>query len=78
MPVAAADRRLTGVCKTVFVRLRNQVEYERDQATQAWRAEGLQAIKVRGMDVSYAQPGASLQAYQGILVQPVAVSFQKN
>ena len=30
------------------------------------------------MDVSYAQPGASLQAYQGILVQPVAVSFQKN
>ena len=50
----------------------------RDQAAQAWRAEGLQAIKVRGMDVAYAQPGASLQAYHGILVKPVAVSFQKN
>ena len=30
------------------------------------------------MDVAYAQPGASLQAYQGIVVQPVAVFFQKN
>lgn len=51
----------------------------RDEAAQAWRAEGLQAINVRGMDVAYAQPGASLQAYQGILlVKPVTVSFQKN
>src|SRR3990167_2031152 len=50
----------------------------RDQAAQAWRAEGLQAMNVRGMDVAYAQPGASLQAYHGILVKPVTVSFQKN
>lgn len=50
----------------------------RDQAAQAWRAEGLQAIDVRGMDVAYAQPGASLQAYRGVLLKPVKVSFQKN
>lgn len=50
----------------------------REKAAQAWRAEGLQAIRVRGMDVAYAQPGASLQAYHGLLLKPVAVSFQKN
>lgn len=54
------------------------VPITRDQAAQAWRAEGLHAINVRGMDVAYAQPGASLQAYRGILVKPVTVSFQKN
>lgn len=50
----------------------------RDQAAQAWRAEGLQAISIRGMDVAYTAPGAQLQGYNGILLKPVAVSFQKN
>lgn len=50
----------------------------RAETATAWRAEGLQAITVRGMDVAYAQPGASLQAYHSIVLVPVAVSFQKN
>lgn len=50
----------------------------RDEAATAWRAEGMQVLEVRGMDVAYLQPGASLQAYHGVLVKPVAVSFQKN
>ena len=50
----------------------------RDEAARAWRAEGLQAIKVRGMDVAYSQPGASLQAFHSIVLKPVTVSFQKN
>lgn len=50
----------------------------RAEAATAWRAEGLQAITVRGMDVAYAQPGASLQVYHSILLKPVTVSFQKN
>jgi hypothetical protein len=50
----------------------------RDEAARAWRAEGLQAIKVRGMDVAFAQPGATLQAFHSITLKPVSVEFQKN
>lgn len=50
----------------------------RVEAASAWRDEGLQPITVRGMDVAYAQPGASLQSYHGIFLTPVTVSFQKN
>lgn len=50
----------------------------RAEAATAWRAEGLQAITVRGMDVAYAQPGASLPAFHSIVLKPVTVSFQKN
>lgn len=50
----------------------------RAEAAMAWRGEGLEPITVRGMDVAYAQPGASLQVYHSIVLMPVTVSFQKN
>jgi len=45
----------------------------------AWSEGGLQKISVKGLDVVYARPGASLAAYTKVqLKQPIAVSFHKD
>jgi len=45
----------------------------------AWSEGGLQKISVKGLDVVYARPGASLAPYTKVqLKQPISVSFQKD
>jgi len=45
----------------------------------AWGEGGLQKISVKGLDVVYARPGASLAAYTKVqLKQPISVSFHKD
>lgn len=39
---------------------------------------GLQKIKVKGIDLAYARPGASLAGYDKIIIDPVRVSFDKD
>jgi len=39
---------------------------------------GLQKIEVRGIDLAYARPGASLAGYDKIIIEPVEVSFDKD
>ena len=48
------------------------------QATSAWSEEGLQPLKVKGLDVVYARPDAQLGAYPKILLGPVTVAFQRG
>ena len=48
------------------------------QATSAWSEEGLQTLKVKGLDVVYARPDADLGAYAQILLGPMTVAFQRN
>ena len=49
------------------------------RAAQAqWQEEGLRALEVRGLDVVYAPPGASLAGYSRVLIQPVSVQFRKD
>jgi hypothetical protein len=48
------------------------------QATSAWSEEGLQPLKVKGLDVVYARPHADLGAYARILLGPVTVAFQRD
>lgn len=50
----------------------------RRDAQAAWQSEGLQPISVRGLDLTYLQPGANLQGYHSLLIKPIRVSFQKN
>jgi hypothetical protein len=40
--------------------------------------DGLQKIQVRGVELAYARPGATLAAYKSIELLPVEVSFYKN
>jgi hypothetical protein len=47
-------------------------------AEEAFSADGLEKTKVKGIDLVYARPGASLAAYSKVRVAPVAVAFRKD
>jgi hypothetical protein len=40
--------------------------------------DGLQKIKVKGIDLAYSRPGASLAGYNKLIIDPVEVSFRKD
>lgn len=40
--------------------------------------EGLERVKVKGVDAAYRRPGANLSAYNKLLVHPAYVEFSKN
>jgi hypothetical protein len=43
---------------------------------QEW--DGLALVKLKGMDVAYARPGADFSIYDKIIVDPIQVAFSKN
>ncbi len=45
---------------------------------EAMSHDGLQKIKVKGIDVAYARPGASLASYSKMIIDPVEVTFHKS
>ena len=44
----------------------------------AWTEGGLEKVQVKGLDVVYARPGATLAAYTKVMLQPISVSFHKD
>ncbi len=48
------------------------------QLEEAMTADGLQQIKVKGIDVAYAKPGATLAGYTEVQIDPFEVSFRKD
>jgi hypothetical protein len=40
--------------------------------------DGLQQISVKGIDLAYARPGASLVAYDKVKIEPIEVAFRKD
>ena len=44
---------------------------------EAMSRDGLQKISVKGLDLAYARPGASLAAYKRVKLDPVEVEFRK-
>lgn len=50
----------------------------RAEVTAALSADGLQKVKVKGLDAAYARPGISLSGYQRVKIDPVEVAFDKN
>ena len=44
----------------------------------AWSEGGLQKIQVKGLDVVYARPGATLAGYTKIMLAPISVAFHKD
>jgi hypothetical protein len=45
---------------------------------QMLSADGLQQIKVKGIDLAYAMPGATLAGYDKVMIDPIAVQFHKD
>lgn len=50
----------------------------RREAASAWGEAGLEKIKVKGLDVVYAKPGATLAGYTKVMLAPISVAFQRN
>ena len=46
--------------------------------SNAWTEGGLQKVAVKGLDVVYARPGATLAAYTKVMLAPISVSFHKD
>jgi Protein of unknown function (DUF3313) len=44
----------------------------------AMASGGLQKVRVKGLELVYVRPGASLAAYQRVKIEPVDVSFDKS
>ncbi len=45
---------------------------------EAMSYDGLQKINIKGIDMAYALPGATLSGYTKVMVQPIAVRFHKS
>ena len=45
---------------------------------EAMSYDGLQKISVKGIDLAYALPGATLSGYTKVLIDPVSVAFHKD
>lgn len=48
------------------------------QADAAWAGEGLEQVEVKGLDRVYIRPGASLEAYDRVQLEPVSVAFRRD
>jgi len=54
------------------------VPVNRRDAAALWSAEGLQKIEIRGIQVAYARPGASLARYHEVAIAPIDVTFRRE
>jgi hypothetical protein len=50
----------------------------RSEAAAAWTADGLAKVDIRGIDVAYARPGASLAGYDQVLLRPASIAFRRG
>jgi len=51
---------------------------QKKDLVEALSYDGLQEIKVKGIDIAYALPGATLSGYTQVMIEPVNVLFAKN
>ena len=47
-------------------------------AAAAWTEDGLQKVAIKGLDVVYVRPEASLTGYDKVLLRPISVAFRRN
>ncbi len=60
------------LCGGVFAQSRQQ------QLEEALSFDGLKKISVKGIDLAYALPDATLAGYKSVIIDPVNVSFHKS
>ena len=69
---------LVGVVYPVLAGPEPDAATTRRQAEALWSEEGLQPVKVSGLDVVFSRPGATLAGFTKVLVNPVSVAFQRD
>ena len=50
----------------------------KSEAREAFSADGLSKVCMKGIDVAYLRPGARLSEYKSVLVKPVSVSLRRD
>lgn len=50
----------------------------RSEAAAAWSEDGLEKVKIKGLDVAFVRPGASLAGYDKVLLRAPSVAFRRN
>ncbi len=45
---------------------------------EAMSYDGLQKINIKGIDMAYALPGATLSGYSKVMIDPIGVRFHKD
>lgn len=48
------------------------------EAAALWQHEGLEQVSVRGIDLAFARPGATLADYDRVHLAPIPVEFRRN
>jgi hypothetical protein len=51
---------------------------QKKELDEAASYDGLQQVKIKGIDLAYALPGATLAGYKQVMIEPVSVAFAKN
>jgi hypothetical protein len=51
---------------------------QKKELDEAASYDGLQQVKIKGIDLAYALPGATLADYKQVMIEPVSVAFAKN
>jgi len=67
-----------GVCTVSAQAPAGEAPKSRRAAATNWSEEGLVKIAVKGLDVVYAKPGATLAGYKKMMVRPISVAFQRD
>jgi hypothetical protein len=62
----------------VTLALSSALAATKNEVDAAMSRDGLQKISVKGLDLAYARPGASLAAYKRVKIDPVEVEFDKS
>jgi hypothetical protein len=69
---------LGAVCTALAQAPANEVPKSRRAAATVWSEEGLGKVAVKGLDVVYAKPGATLAGYTEVMLRPIPVAFRRD
>jgi hypothetical protein len=69
---------LGGACTALAQAPASEAPKSKRAAATVWSEEGLSKIAVKGLDVVYARPGATLAGYTGIMLRPIPVAFRRD
>ena len=67
-----------GVCAAFAQAPAGETPKSRRAAANLWSEEGLSKVAVKGLDVVYAKPGATLAGYRKTMLRPISVAFQRD
>ena len=70
--------RVLALCAAAVLLAPAQGATTKEQLAEAMSHDGLQKANVKGLDLMYTRPGATLAAYTRVKIDPIEVSFSKN